>query len=134
MLFISIFLFLPGCGGDEIPGEDWDDYAEVYSGKGPDEDFEKLFLKINYGPKRTLNGEFEGTFFAKVEGFYFIDLQANKIFSLNSEFRSNQCFGKTTVEFEGTVVDNEITGIIYYNGCQIYEFFYQGEIVGGLDS
>ena len=134
---VAIFFILilcVSCGGDAIIGEDWDEYAEVYGGPGPGEDFEKLFLKIKYGPEKTVSGEFEGPFYAKFEGNYYFDLQENKIFHLESTFRSNECMGKTRIEFDGEAADGNILGILSYNGCQVFEFFYEGEIVGGQES
>lgn len=127
---LVLFAFGLSCGGDEIDKEDWDNYADVFSGAGPDNDMEKLYIKLNYENKNDLTGEMEGPFFSKVRGNYEKNGSVYDI-EIDTSFRSTHCIGTTYIEFIGTVANNRLTGTLYYRGCNIYDFYYEGARVGG---
>ena len=129
---LCLLLFsLAGCGSDAIVGEDWDQFAEVYSGAGPEEDFEHLYMKFNYAEGSQIVGEWEGTFFSKFQGEIFTRLEQTRIV-VESTLRSEQCLGLTRIDFEGQIQDDRITGVLSYSGCEVYEFFYEADRVGGV--
>ena len=130
-LALAFIVLLSGCwGGEEILGEDWPDYAEVFVGPGPDEDLEKLFVKINYLEDGELAGEIEGPLFAEIRGTFQDVVPSRRIF-FEATYRSEQCMGITRVLFEGAIEGDELSGILSYSGCAVWEFFYTGTRIGG---
>lgn len=128
VLFFTALLF--SCGGDAVDNEDWYDYADVFSGPGPEDDYEKLYIKLNYEKKGKLSGEMEGPFFTKVRGTYKENASIYQI-EINTSFRSTHCFGTTYIEFDGTIVNDKLSGTMFYQGCSVYDFYYNGSRVGG---
>jgi len=130
VIFLVSILVLCGCGDEQIPGEDYDDYTDVFAGPGPDIDLEDLYLKLNFENRGTVSGEMEGPFYTKVQGAWIKSIQGISI-HLESVFGSLECMGITRVEFTGDINDGELSGVLVYSGCNIYEFFYKGIRVGG---
>lgn len=130
LLVALVLLF--GCGNDTVPGEDYDDYTDVYSGLGPD-NIADLVFKLAFEPGGGITGEMEGPFYARVTGAWLATGQGILV-HLESVFGSLECMGITEVEFTGDVVDDQINGVLVYSGCNTYEFFYEGVRVGGTGS
>jgi hypothetical protein len=132
ILILIVALGAAGCY-DSPPSEeeDYDDFHEVYSGLGPDLDGEDLLFKLNFDIWGDIEGEAEGPFFSQVDG-RFVDGPAGTFVTLEARFRSNGCEGVTDVAFEGVVKEGQLTGQMFYKGCTVYDFYYEGELVGGV--
>ena len=109
---------------DQDPTEDWDDYTDVFVGDGPDQVSEDVIFKLNINGYIT--GEIEGVFYSKVEG----TLTGTNI-KLQGTERSYECSRLTHVYFDGDLVGSQLAGTVFYDGCEIYEFYYEGRREGG---
>ena len=133
-LLTALILALASAGcydASEPDGEDYDGFHEVFAGAGPNDDGEDLVFKLSYDMWGDIEGEAEGPFFSRLDGRYVDGGQGTHI-TLEARFRSNACEGVTNVEFEGTINNDELTGVMYYKGCTVYQFYYEGELIGGV--
>ena len=126
-------LLVSGCPNDVVENEDWDEFTDIYKGAGPLEEGAKLYFKIEFNGD-DVYAELEGPFFAELQGEVVEARSNSRKIVLTSLFRSNECLELTRVDFEGQVREETIEGRLVYDGCKLYEFYYEGVRVGGIGS
>jgi len=132
-LVCSLCLLLAACGNykmfgsDEHSEEDWVKYDYVFSGDSPDTEGEPMYFKLNVNDGGAVTGETMGVFYAEVAG----TLDVQNIITLEMTWLDHMCESDGYATFIGELSDDTLTGAIMVQSCEIWDFAYTGELVGG---
>lgn len=131
LLCVMALFLAVGCdwhvsGEDQIPDEDWEFYDYVFAGESPDSDGDDMLLKINLDEDGSVSGETTGVIYAEFTG----TLADDKL-NLKMEFLDHKCESVGLAVFNGTFSEEEVTGKLSVWSCEVWQFDYTGQWVGG---
>ncbi|HPQ67632.1 MAG TPA: hypothetical protein PKW95_00805 [bacterium] len=113
-------------GEDEIAGENWDLYDYVFAGPSPDPAGDPMYFKLNIDENNVVTGETLGVFYSEVTG-----VLTDDILELDIVFQDIRCNETAFGTFIGEFSEEELTGELYLEACEILEYSYAGTRVGG---
>jgi len=108
------------------PKEDWKSFDYVFQGASPDADGNDMFVKLNQFDDAVFTGETTGVFFSKFDGGV---LHGELVFE--GTFTDQRCPDPGHMLFHGVIEDDVLQGIWTVRACERYDFYYEGDLVGG---
>ncbi|MDP8224578.1 MAG: hypothetical protein P9L99_14550 [Candidatus Lernaella stagnicola] len=108
------------------PKEDWDAYDYVFADDSPDEEGDDMYVRLNIEAEGVYSGETRGVFYSTFEGAVIGDTLV-----FDGTFTDQRCPEMGHMRFSGTMEDDVLKGVWTVRACQWYDFYYEGELVGG---